>query len=229
MTAEQILTLARKEIGTTEAPPNSDNVKYNTAYYGRKVSGGSYAWCAVFLWWLFREAGAPELYFDGVKTAYCPTLLGYYQYKGQVVTGEYCPGDIIFFNFNGKNAAGHVGLCEAFDGTYITTIDGNTGEGNEANGGAVMRRRRHKKYIVGAARPSYSKEEDNDVTQEQFDKMMVTYLSRRGTLPPSKWAKDAETIGRATRMKISDGDRPQSFSTREEVWQMILLALEGLE
>ena len=51
-----------------------------------------------------------------------------------------------------------MGLCESYDGVYITTIDGNTGTGNEANGGAVMRRRRHKRYIVGAYRPAYQKE-----------------------------------------------------------------------
>ncbi len=46
-------------------------MKYNTAYYGREVSG-KYPWCAVFVWWVFREAGAPELYYGGGETAYCP-------------------------------------------------------------------------------------------------------------------------------------------------------------
>ena len=69
---------------------------------------------------------------------------------------DYKPGDIVFFNFSGGKTAQHVGLCTAWDGTYITTIDGNTGTGNEANGGAVMERKRHKRYIVGVARPEYS-------------------------------------------------------------------------
>lgn len=34
-TAEKILEIARSQIGTRESPANSDNVKYNTAYYGR--------------------------------------------------------------------------------------------------------------------------------------------------------------------------------------------------
>lgn len=38
-TAEKILEIARSQIGARESPANSDNVKYNTAYYGREVSG----------------------------------------------------------------------------------------------------------------------------------------------------------------------------------------------
>ena len=52
--------------------------------------------------------------------------------------GDYRPGDVIFFNFNGGSNAAHVGICESWDGSYITTIDGNTAPTNEANGGAVV-------------------------------------------------------------------------------------------
>ena len=41
------------------------------------------------------------------------------------------------------------------DGSY-TTIEGNTGSGNDANGGAVMRRTRYKSTIRGFARPDYA-------------------------------------------------------------------------
>ena len=74
MTVERLLSTARKELGIKEQPADSNRVKYNTAYYGREVSGGSYAWCAVFLWWCFREAGASELYYGGGKTAHSPVL-----------------------------------------------------------------------------------------------------------------------------------------------------------
>ena len=70
--ANHMLELARKELGTKESPAGSNNVKYNQIYYGRPVSGDGYPWCAVFIWWLFRQAGAAELYYDGGKTAYVP-------------------------------------------------------------------------------------------------------------------------------------------------------------
>ena len=217
-TADKLLALARAEIGVKESPAGSDNVKYNTAYYGRAVRGGGYAWCCVFLWWLFRQAGASELFYGGGKTAYCPALLSFH--KGQWVT-DYRPGDVIFFNFSGKKSAAHVGLCESWDGKRITTIDGNTGTGNDSNGGAVMRRVREKKYIVGAYRPAYAKEGD-DVTQEQFDKMMDDYLDRRAKLGKSPWSRTDE----AKQMGVSDGTRPRSFATREEVATMIVNAVK---
>lgn len=159
MTADKILSIAKKEVGTTESPAGSNKVKYNTEYYGRAVSGSSYPWCCAFVWWVFREAGASKLFFDGQKTAYCPTLLNYYKKNGQIVT-DYKPGDIVFFNFSGGTGASHVGICKAWDGTNITTIDGNTGTDNEANGGAVMERKRNKRYIVAVARPKYGKGEN---------------------------------------------------------------------
>ena len=155
MTADKILSIAKKEVGTTENPKGSNKVKYNTEYYGRVVTGSAYPWCCAFVWWVFKQAGASKLFFGGEKTAYCPTLLNFYKKNGQTVT-DYKPGDIVFFNFSGKTTPAHVGICTAWDGTYITTIDGNTGTDNEANGGAVMLRKRHKKYIVGVARPAYT-------------------------------------------------------------------------
>lgn len=218
MTAEKILAIARGEIGVKESPSGSNNVKYNTAYYGREVKGSGYPWCCTFIWWLLQEAGAAELFYGGQKTAYCPALLNYH--RRQAVRGDYKPGDVIFFDFNGNGTADHVGVCETWDGTYITTIDGNTGEGNEANGGAVMRRHRHKKYICGAYRPAY--EEEEILTQLQFDNLMADWLARQSERPESPWGKMPE----AKRMGITDGTRPQSFATREEVATMIVNAVK---
>ena len=43
-TVDDILKTALAEVGVTEYPPNSNNVKYNTAYYGHEVSGSAYPW-----------------------------------------------------------------------------------------------------------------------------------------------------------------------------------------
>lgn len=215
MTVEKVLAVARGELGVREAPAGSNRVKYNTAYYGREVKGASYPWCCAFVWWVFREAGAAELFYGGGKTAYCPTLMAFH--KSQRVT-DYRPGDVIFFNFSGGKSAKHVGICEAWDGKYITTIDGNTGDGDEANGGAVLSRRRDKKHIVGAYRPEYK--EATDMSQEQFDALMQAWLARQAEKPASGWSK----MGEAKAAGITDGTRPGSFATREEVATMIMSA-----
>ena len=158
----KILELARSQLGVKEAPAGSNRVKYNTAYYGQEVSGGAYPWCCAFIWWLFREAGVPELFYGGGKTASCTTLYGWYKRQGQAVgKADIRPGDLVFFNFDGKPAVmNHIGICESVEPGYVTTIDGNTGTTNEANGGAVMRPRRAMKYVGGVARPRYGEMEE---------------------------------------------------------------------
>ena len=63
ITAEMIVQTALAEVGTKEYPSGSNKVKYNTWYYGRKVSGSAYPWCMVFVSWIFAhvktEAPAP--------------------------------------------------------------------------------------------------------------------------------------------------------------------------
>jgi len=225
MTATKILQLACNEIGTTATGEN--NVKYNTAYYGREINASGYAWCAVFVWWCFQQAGASGLYYGGNKTAYCPTLLAYHTQQGQAVSA-YEPGDIIFFNFSGKSNAAHVGICERFDGANITTIDGNTSTTSEAGGGTVARRTRNKSYIVGAYRPGYQEEEE-EVTQEQFNTMfataMTSYLATQDAKAVSDWAKTE--LAEAVTAGITDGKAPQGAVTREQAAIMALRAMKA--
>lgn len=220
--ASELLALARAEIGTKEVPAGSNRVKYNTDYYGREISGLEYSWCAVFLWWLFQQAGAPELYYGGRKTAYVPALLTFAKNAGELADIPQ-PGDLVCFDFNNNGAADHIGICESFDGKYVTTIDGNTGVGNEANGGAVMRRSRDKKYIVGVIRPAYETEEE-EMTQQEFDRMMADYIKRQAELEPSQWSKQARAW--AEDAQIISGDEQgrkqyKKFCTREELIQIL--------
>ena len=50
-TAEALIAIAARQIGVKESPANSNNVKYNTWYYGQAVSGAAYPWCAAFVSW----------------------------------------------------------------------------------------------------------------------------------------------------------------------------------
>ena len=156
--AAKVLQIARAEIGVKESPSGSNRVKYNTEYYGKEVSGSGYAWCAVFVWWVFKHAGCPELYFGGKKSAYCPTIADYYILAKQTVSkskGE--PGDIVLFDWNQNNSSDHIGIIESrnSDGSYVC-IEGNTAVGNDSNGGAVMRRTRYQSQISWICRPKYS-------------------------------------------------------------------------
>ena len=153
-TVSELLDIARRQIGTRESPPNSNNVRYNTWYYGREVSGSAYPWCMVFAQWVFDQAKVKL----PVRTASCGALMRSAQSAGCWVTGDYRPGDVVIYDFPGGAKTDHCGIVESVDGTYISAIEGNTSSASDADGGAVERRARKFAQIVGAVRPSYDKE-----------------------------------------------------------------------
>ena len=155
-TVSELLDIARRQIGVKESPPKSNNVRYNTWYYGREVSGGSYPWCMVFVQWVFAQLGValPQ------RTVSCGALMRAAQMSGQWVTEDYRPGDVVIYDFPGGAKTDHCGIVESVDGTYISAIEGNTSSASDADGGAVERRARKFSQIVGAVRPTYDKEVD---------------------------------------------------------------------
>lgn len=157
-TAKQVLDVARKYIGTVEKPNN--DVIFNTKYYGHPVNGSQYPWCCVYIWYVFEEANASSLFFDGKKTALCQAAMSDYRKKGKFFTSNPKPGDLVFFKFGSSaRETNHIGFVEVVnnDGS-IGTIEGNTSDANQNNGGMVMRRTRKGSSIVGYARPDYEKE-----------------------------------------------------------------------
>ena len=214
---EKILTLARSQLGTVESPRGSNRVKYNTAYYGKEVSGSAYPWCCVFQWWLFR--GAASLFYGGGKTASCTTLYNYYKRVGRTVdkTGIR-PGDLIFFVFDGGKSGcmNHVGICEKVEPGYVTTIDGNTGA-DESNGGAVARKRRALRYVGGAVRPGY---ESLDGREERGEAEMKLYQTIN-EMPA--WAQSA------ARKAVENGYIKKDESGNVGVWEVSLQPLVWLD
>lgn len=155
-TAEQILQVARGELGYKEAPAGSNRTKYG-AWFG--LNGQP--WCMMFVQWCFRQADAQDLL--PALTASCGALMRAAQAKGCWVTGDYQPGDVVIYDFPGNNVkTDHCGIVEQLAGGGIMAIEGNTGAGNDANGGQVQRRIRSNKVILGAFRPAYDIEEKED-------------------------------------------------------------------
>ena len=180
MTVQEILNIAKAEIGTKENPPGSNCVKYNDWYYNRKgISGNQYPWCAVFVSWCFRSA-------QGLcpKTASCLTMLQWFESRGQIVTDPK-PGDIVFFKYStNARRTNHVGIVLSVNGKTIHTIEGNTSMTSNDNGGAVMERTRNKN-IVAYARPKYSgmtKKSNEEIAMEVINGEWGTGVVRRQRL-----------------------------------------------
>ena len=159
-TANQLLTIARKQLGICENPPGSNNVRYNTWYYGREVMGSAYPWCMVFVQWVFTQAGVKL----PVRTASCGALMNAAKAAGCWVTAGFKPGDVVIYDFPGGAATDHCGIVETELPDYgVQAVEGNTSQsGSQSNGGMVCRKNRPGKYIVGAVRPVFDKEKEED-------------------------------------------------------------------
>ena len=165
MTGRDVALLAATQVGISESPPNSNNVRYNTWYYGREVSGGSYPWCMVFVQWVFAQLGValPQ------RTASCGALMRAAQMSGQWVTADYRPGDVVIYDFPGGAATDHCGIVESATDSGVVAIEGNTGSGSDADGGQVQRRSRAFSVIVGAVRARDLMEEVTEEMEERFN------------------------------------------------------------
>ena len=158
-----VLKIAAGELGTTERPANSNNVKYNTWFYGREVrdtADTKYPWCMAFVQWVFAQAGVKL----PVKTASCGALMNAARKAGCWVTKDYRPGDVVIYDFPGGAATDHCGIVETELPDYgVQAVEGNTSQsGSQSNGGMVCRKNRPGKYIVGAVRPVFDKEKEED-------------------------------------------------------------------
>ena len=140
MANEKVIEIAKKYVGVTEYPPNSNNVVFNTSFYGREVSG-NYPWCCAFIWYIHNEAGV-----DIKKTASCAELGAWFKNNGKFKTSAPKVGDIVFFKFSGSSRwTNHVGIVVEVGNGYIKTIEGNTSsdeKGSQSNGGMVAERKR---------------------------------------------------------------------------------------
>ena len=120
-----IVDIALSQEGTSENGTNV--VKYNDWYYGRKISGGSYPWCAVFVSWCAHQAGVSTSVIP--KTASVSVLYSFFlnkklfQPKGNGYIPR--PGDILIQKSGGVS---HTGFVYSADSTYFYTIEGNAGD-----------------------------------------------------------------------------------------------------
>lgn len=208
-TAESVLAIARKDLGYKESPPGSNRTKYGK-WYGMDGQ----PWCMMAVQYWLNQAGVTPV----IRTASCGALMRAAIRAGEWVTRDYQPGDVVIYDFPGGAATDHTGIIEGFDGRYVTAIEGNTSTGNDSNGGEVMRRKRKLDVVVGAWRPEY--EEDDDMTQEQFSKMMDAWLAQLAQQEPSDWSQDAREWAESSGLIRGDAEgnkQYKGFVTREQL------------
>lgn len=126
-TANDIIRVAAAEIGNAEAN-GRNNIKYNTEYYGHEVKDtGStiYSWCVVFVCWVFKHAGAANLFCGGAATASTSYVYDYYNRQGRIYSSPKV-GDLAVCKKKATGEFYHTGIVESISGTKFKTIDGNS-------------------------------------------------------------------------------------------------------
>lgn len=146
----KVVEIAEKEIGVKENPPDSNNVKYNSWFFNKEVSGKSFAWCGAFVSWCFAQSGLPLGIIDYRKGfAGCNYAVKNIHKWGRIVTVPK-EGDVVFYDWDGNGVFDHTGIFVKDLGKgFFEAIEGNTAFKNDSNGGEVMRRadRKYKNAI----------------------------------------------------------------------------------
>lgn len=164
--ADQILRIAKTELGEHEYPFNSNKVKY-AEWYGMNGQ----PWCAMFVSWVFAKAGQLDAVFG--KHASCAQWAESARLRDALVTHgpSTQPGDLVLYKF-GARVPGHVGIVEHVhsDGS-VTAIEGNTSgrsNGSQANGGEVCRKHRSARLIWAVITPHWLEVQRSGFTLERM-------------------------------------------------------------
>lgn len=120
------LDKAITEIGTKENPFGTYCIKYNTWYYGQKVSGKAYPWCAVFIYWCYAKIGAKDRLKGVENKAYCPSYVEWAKANGKIKRKP-ARGYLVLFDWDKDGIADHIGFVDDYDNNDRTlkTIEGN--------------------------------------------------------------------------------------------------------
>ena len=219
-TAKDVIRIARNELGTKENPPSSNKVKYNDWFYGRTVSGVKYPWCCVWVCWVFDRAGIVL----PLRTASCGELMRAAKVAGQWVVRDFQPGDVVIYDFSGKQkTTEHCGIVEVVLQDYgVQAIEGNTSQsGSQSNGGMVCRKSRPAKYIVGAVRPRFEAEKEDDmdiaqITDKQAYELLMKAQRYAAQLPEPAWSQAEGCWQRAIDAGVINGGNPEGLLKRDE-------------
>lgn len=153
----RIVSIASHYVGVSEHPPGSNWGHPHPADWEREFGFSSgVSWCGCFAGAMVRLAGGHVT----SRIAFCPFIEadarshtnGFDLWRPNHNEGV-GPGWLVLYNWNGGAEPEHVGIVKAVHGSFIETIEGNTGGSNPSDGGMVAIERRPYHFTVGYARP----------------------------------------------------------------------------
>lgn len=207
ITADTILRTAAKELGYDRFADPAEGTKYGR-WYAAQVKAAYFAangvpYCAMFVSWVFSAIGG-SIFGDGRVYAYCPFIERDARAKGRLRSFEEIqPGDVLLFDWNDDGLADHVGFAARRVGDYVHTIEGNTSDSSDDNGGKVLRRVRHRSGIRCVVRPVNLSEtshttgkiaEDGVIGTHTITALQARFGTPRDGVISSQYAPNAEFV-----------------------------------
>lgn len=227
----KIIDIALSQKDVKESGVN--DILYNTWYYGHKVFGGSFPWCAVFISWCAEQAG---LSMDVLpKTASVSSLMKFFENNNRYhAYTEYFPkvGDIMIQKSNGRS---HVGIVVSIDQEGFNTIEGDVDDKV-----SQCRYRYDTTMVTGFGSPNYPSEfrqakglrksaklfafSNNEAKNESKS---LSSSSNTSNKTSGKASKPSKSVGRYTYVAytVKEGDTLESIAEAYNVApQMIVFA-----
>jgi hypothetical protein len=112
-------------------------------------------WCAIFVSWVYDQAGHPLGQIDSPKGYhYCPSAYNFWK-RNNRITKDPQPGDIVLYDWEGDGLSNHTGIFVAWvkPGETFKAWEGNTSLTNDSDGGQVMMRTRSVKLVQAFVNP----------------------------------------------------------------------------
>lgn len=149
----KVLEVAKAEVGYQEGLNNDTK-------YGKWYGLNNNPWCAMFVSWVFNQAGEGAKIAASSKKGFasCDAGLKWFAKKSKLVpVGNAEAGDIVFFQFDTDAEPDHVGIILKNDGKKnLWCYEGNTSSGkigSQSNGDGVYLRKRPYSLVMAIARP----------------------------------------------------------------------------
>jgi peptidoglycan hydrolase-like protein with peptidoglycan-binding domain len=151
MSRTKIIEIAHSQLGVTELPAGS-----NKNPYGKWYGLNGFAWCAMFVSWVYNEAGHPLGHIDDDK-GYRDCNSAYFKWKAsKEITADPEMADIVLFDWEGDGKCNHTGIFHEWADAGKKTFwsyEGNTSTSDNSNGGMVMRRKRYLATVKAFVKP----------------------------------------------------------------------------
>ena len=245
-TGKDVLVTASKEIGYHQGK-DQHNI------YGEWFGMDNCPWCVIFAAaWVYNHAGivgdvVGRKYKEGGLYSCSQTLNWYRKHQPECITKDPVPGCLVIFDFpDTRYSTDHMGLFVSKTDYKITTVDGNTSNTSQGNGGWVQQRQRYFKDLAGVTYIKPRELEDGmtiddlirDITPAQVyelakkmnDSDLYKLYSRvesyMDKMPlPTTWPAK-QYLDEAVAMGITDGTRPMVPAKRYEAALMAMRAAE---